>query len=153
MTASAEDARSLVDTNVVIDAHDQRDPAKHAVALELWRRLSDQGRLVLSSQVFNEFCPVMMRPNRPVRLKPDQLSLILRDLEAISEVVPVTPSITFRALDAIQPYGLSFWDALIWAAAAENGVEVLDTEDFQDGRAVEGVRFVNPFAAGSTPVS
>jgi predicted nucleic acid-binding protein len=31
--------------------------------------------------------------------------------------------------------------------AQENGVSVLYTEDFRDGRDVEGVRFANPFAA------
>jgi predicted nucleic acid-binding protein len=40
---------------------------------------------------------------------------------------------------------LSFWDALIWSAPVENNVAVIYTEDFQDGREVEGVRFVNPF--------
>ena len=42
-------------------------------------------------------------------------------------------------------HGLSFWDALIWAAAAENGIKTVYTEDYQDGREIEGVRFVNPF--------
>ena len=49
-------------------------------------------------------------------------------------------------------HGLSFWDALIWSAAVENNVTVIYTEDFQDGRVVEGVRFVNPFAS-ATPAS
>jgi predicted nucleic acid-binding protein len=42
-------------------------------------------------------------------------------------------------------HGLSFWDALVWAAARKDGVPVLDTEDFQAGRDVEGVGFVNLF--------
>jgi predicted nucleic acid-binding protein len=40
---------------------------------------------------------------------------------------------------------LSFWDALIWAAAKENGIPVVYTEDFQHGRDIEGVRIINPF--------
>ena len=65
---------------------------------------------------------------------------------AIGEVVLVTPTITLRALDAIPRHGFSFWDSLIWAAAKENGVEVVYTEDFQHGRDIEGVRIINPFA-------
>ena len=42
-------------------------------------------------------------------------------------------------------HGLSFWDALIWAAAKENDVPMIYTEDFQDGRDIEGVRYSNPF--------
>ncbi len=145
MTASVEDVRGLVDTNIVIYAYDRDDPAKHAVALELLERLSDRGGLVFSAQVFNEFCSVMMRPKRAIRLAPDRLSILLRELEKAGEVVPITPSMTFRALDAMPRHGLSFWDALIWAVAAENGVPVLSTEDFQHGRVIDGVRFINPF--------
>jgi predicted nucleic acid-binding protein len=151
MNELAEDPRSLVDTNIVVYAYELDDPVKHPVAWELIARLSSQGRLVLSSQVFNEFCSVMMRPSRPGRLSPDQLSVILHDIQAISEVVPVTPAMTLRALGAMQPHSLSFWDALIWAAAAENGISVIYTEDYQDGREVEGVRFVNPFFAAGSP--
>jgi predicted nucleic acid-binding protein len=93
----------------------------------------------------------MMRPNRVTRSGPDQLSVILRDLETVSEVLPVTPSLTFRALEAMPRHGLSFWDALIWAAAAEHGVPVLYTEDFQHGREIEGVRFLNPFLPDTSP--
>jgi predicted nucleic acid-binding protein len=114
----------------------------------LLERLSNQGGLVFSAQVFNEFCSVMMRPSRPARLAPDQLSIVLRELEATGDVVPITPELTFLALDAMPRHGLSFWDALIWAAAADNGIPVLYTEDFQDGRDIAGVRFVNPFADG-----
>ena len=54
-------------------------------------------------------------------------------------------AVTLRALDGIPRYGLSFWDSLIWATARENQVFTIFSEDFQDGREIEGVRFVNPF--------
>jgi predicted nucleic acid-binding protein len=40
---------------------------------------------------------------------------------------------------------------LIWSAAAENGVAMIDTADFQDGREIEGVRFINPFVHPTPP--
>jgi len=54
----------------------------------------------------------------------------------------LTSAITLRALDAIPTHGFSFWDALIWAAAKENGIPVVYTEDFQHGRDIEGVRII-----------
>jgi predicted nucleic acid-binding protein len=42
---------------------------------------------------------------------------------------------------------LSFWDALIWVAAKTHGIPRIYTEDFQHGRVLEGVKFVNPFAS------
>jgi len=41
---------------------------------------------------------------------------------------------------------LPFWDALLWATAKAAGVSVVLSEDFQDGRELEGVQFRNPFS-------
>ena len=49
------------------------------------------------------------------------------------------------AMRAVIDYRLSFWDAMLWATVRRVGVRLLITEDFQDGRVLEGVRFVNPF--------
>jgi len=51
------------------------------------------------------------------------------------------------AMRAVREHRLSFWDALLWATVRRAGVGLLISEDFQDGRVLEGVRFVNPFAA------
>jgi len=42
---------------------------------------------------------------------------------------------------------LSFWDALIVAAALKANAERLVTEDLQHGRRIRGLEFVNPFTA------
>jgi len=47
----------------------------------------------------------------------------------------------------VRQYQFSFWDAQIWAAAKLNQVPVVLSEDFNAGAIIEGVRFVNPFAA------
>jgi predicted nucleic acid-binding protein len=53
---------------------------------------------------------------------------------------------------AVREYQLPFWDALLWATARRAGVAVLVSEDFQDGRVVEGVRFANPFVPENAAV-
>jgi predicted nucleic acid-binding protein len=146
MTGTAADPRALVDTNVVVYAYDPADPMKHERARELLRELSDANCLVYSTQVLNEFCSVMMRPTRPSPLAPGRVAVILRNLAATGDVLALTPDMTLLALDAMGPYALSFWDALIWAAAKTDGISVIHTEDFQHGRVIEGVRFHNPFA-------
>ena len=50
------------------------------------------------------------------------------------------------AMRAVRDHRLSFWDAMLWATVRRAGVRVLLSEDFQDGRTLEGVRFVDPFA-------
>jgi len=42
---------------------------------------------------------------------------------------------------------LSYYDAQIWATARLNQVATVFTEDFQDGRRLDGVQFVNPLLA------
>jgi predicted nucleic acid-binding protein len=138
-------AKALVDTNVLIYAHDFREPDKQARAQHLLDELEDARTGVFSAQVLNEFYATITRPTRPGRLSPDEAAQIIRDLAAAWEVLPVTVAVTLRALDAMPQHGFSFWDALIWATAKEGNVEVVCTEDFQHGREVEGVKFINPF--------
>ena len=47
---------------------------------------------------------------------------------------------------AEERFRLSWWDALIVAAAHRQGCGHLLTEDLADGRDLDGVRVVNPFA-------
>jgi predicted nucleic acid-binding protein len=140
MTGSTASTRKMVDTNVLIYAFDPAAGDKRTRAVDLIRKLSEDGELAVSVQVLNEFYNVATRPNKPPSLAHEDAKQVAQDLANVSEVLPLTSAVTFRALDAIPRHGLSFWDALIWAAAKENGVTVIYTEDFQHGRDVEGVR-------------
>jgi predicted nucleic acid-binding protein len=145
MIATSVVERGLADTNVVIYAYDPTDKQKHDTAKALLRRLSDAGRLVLSVQVLNEFSSVMLRPRGGVTLSIAEVSDAIQWLGATAELVPLTSAMTSMALGAVGRHQLSFWDALIWAAAKESSVPLIYSEDFQHGREIEGVRFVNPF--------
>jgi predicted nucleic acid-binding protein len=54
MIASTDSQIALVDTNIVVYAYDLDDPRKHTIARELIEQLSNQGRLVWSTQVFRD---------------------------------------------------------------------------------------------------
>ena len=56
-----------------------------------------------------------------------------------------TPELYSRALEVQERYRLSFWDALIVAAALEARCTRLLTEDLQHGQTIEGLRVENPF--------
>jgi len=62
-------------------------------------------------------------------------------------VVAADESDLDRAMRAVEHHRLSFWDAMLWATAERAGCSLLFSEDFQDGRRLEGVLFVDPFAA------
>ncbi|MBK1836494.1 hypothetical protein JHL17_03630 [Azospirillum sp. YIM B02556] len=50
------------------------------------------------------------------------------------------------AMRVHRDHGIQFWDGMIWSVAKRAGSRVLFSEDLQDGRELEGVRFLNPFA-------
>lgn len=58
---------------------------------------------------------------------------------------PVDRATMQRARTIQARHRLSWWDALVVAAAREQGCAVLLTEDLQDGALIDGVRIRNPF--------
>lgn len=54
-----------------------------------------------------------------------------------------------RSVNFVHPgedgYQLPLWDALIVRAAQAAGCSTLYSEDFQDGKVIDGLRIVNPF--------
>ncbi|MET0539712.1 MAG: PIN domain-containing protein [Xanthobacteraceae bacterium] len=73
---------------------------------------------------------------------------IRRTVEAWRAVLPVhaaDDSDVLAALAAVKSHRMAFWDAMLWASARRAGVRHLLTEDLQDGFALQGVTFVDPF--------
>ena len=142
---------AFVDTNILVYAFDSTDPTRQRSAAQLLSRLMDEDRLRLSTQVLQEFYVTMTRKARPPwtpergLAKLDDFAawpVIISDLSLIREAV-------LLSRDAV----LSFWDALIVAAAARSGADTLYTEDLNDGQMIKGVRVVNPFSSQETAVS
>jgi predicted nucleic acid-binding protein len=73
---------------------------------------------------------------------------IRRTIDAWRAVLPIQAADDddlAAALEAVRAHRMPFWDAMLWASAQRAGVRHLLTEDLQDGFALQGVRFVNPF--------
>lgn len=136
---------ALVDTNIVVYAYDPSEPSKQALSQKLLRALSSTESLVFSAQVLNEFAAVLLRKRTQSGMTYEEIRSVVEELVSLGRVVPLTSEATFLALDVLQRHGLSFWDALIWATAKGQGIRQIYSEDFQHGRDLEGVRFVNPF--------
>ncbi len=135
----------LIDANIFVYAYDLADPDKHEKALRLIEEVTRRGDLVLSAQVVNELAWTLLRRGSDFGLGPEDVRAIIDDVIQSATVVSVTPDLTLKALAARLENGLSFWDALIWAAAHVHQLTTIYTEDFQHDREVEGVRFLNPF--------
>jgi predicted nucleic acid-binding protein len=134
-------ARVFVDTNVLIYALDDADLEKRDAArvwrAELWK--SRRGRI--SYQVLQEFY-VKVTQKRPSARREAQSEV--RDLLAWKPVT-ADEGLLERAWKLQDRYKLSFWDALIVAAAKAAACRYLLTEDLQADQDFEGVVVVDPF--------
>jgi len=135
----------LLDTNVLLYALDQNEPAKQTIAIEVMEALELGGHGMLSVQCLAEFATAATRRLRPP-LTPET---ILRHLERFAHfytVFDLTVPIVLEAARGVRDHRLSYYDAQLWATARLNQVPAIFTEDFTAGRTLEYVRYVNPFA-------
>ncbi len=135
----------LVDTNVLIYAHDRSERSKQRWAIDVLDRIAAAGNGALSAQVLSEFYNTATRKLSPP-LTLEQAEAQIGHFVSVWTVFDVTPKVVLEAVRGVREHSLSFWDAQIWAAARLNHVPVVLSEDFNPGAVIEGVQFVNPFA-------
>jgi len=132
--------KAFFDTNVLVYA--ATNDAKKLRADDCLRRGG-----TISVQVLNEFVHVAHR-----KLRHDwpliELALGLFR-SSLDNVVPITLGTHTYAVSLARDHGLSFYDALIVAAAIEAGCDTLFTEDMQHGRKFGGLTIVNPFTGSA----
>lgn len=133
----------FVDTNVFVYRHDRGDPAKQARADEWITHLvrSRTGRL--SFQVLQELYLTLTGKVR-IGFDPLEAREIVRDL-TVWQPVGIDLRILERAWHVQDDHSVSWWDAVIVAAAQSLGCSILLTEDLQHGHEFGEVRVVNPF--------
>jgi predicted nucleic acid-binding protein len=130
-------AERFFDTNVLIytfAAGDRRSARAEAL-------LAEGG--VIGVQVLNEFTNVVRRKLGWDWPQVDAALAVIAEL--MEPVRHLTVDIHSHAVTLARSSALSFYDALIVAAAADAGCRVLLTEDLQHGRKFGGVTIQNPF--------
>ncbi|HXU08691.1 MAG TPA: PIN domain-containing protein [Blastocatellia bacterium] len=132
---------NAVDTNILIYAHDPRDPLKQQTADLLVQSLPDT---VLLWQVACEFISAS-RKLTSFGFNREKAWQELRNLQrAWTLKLPSLPVLD-TAERVLGDYSLSYWDAMIIAASLEGGVTCLYSEDFDAYSSIEGLSLVNPF--------
>jgi len=140
---------ALVDSNLLVYAYDHSEPEKQQRSLDILRRIVHGGGQ-LSTQVLGEFFRAVttkLRPPVPVSDAHTQVAALTRAWK----VLPVTSLIALEAARGVRDHRLAYWDAQLWATARLNQVGTVLSEDFADGRVIEGVVFRDPFARAFDP--
>ena len=148
---------ALVDTNVLVYAYDPGSSAKQRIAEELLAAGILDGSLVLSHQALVEFVAATSRPRPAAGESPGRplLSPVLasRAVETFLAALPVlypNEEVVRTALRGAAGYGLSWYDAHLWAYAEVFGVPEILSEDFEHGRSYGAVRVIDPFRGAET---
>ena len=133
----------FVDTNVFVYLHDDSEPQKKTRA-DKWISLLVRDRSGrVSFQVLQELYATLTSKRR-LKVDVEEARSIVREL-AVWQPVAADLAMMKRAWVLQDRLPLSWWDALIIAAAQTCECKVLLTEDLQHGQEFGAVRVVNPF--------
>ena len=134
------DKQVFVDTNILIYAHDKDAGEKYLTAraaLEsLWHRPILPS---ISIQVLQEFYVNLIRRNVKTS---DVRETVVNYLEW--DVINNDRKLLLEGMRLKDRFSISFWDALIVAAAQTAKAKELWSEDLNPGQSYEGVVVVNP---------
>ena len=139
--------RLTLDTNILVYATDASSD-KHAAASRLLERAAEADS-IQTLQSLGE-CFHVLRRKRHLGLELARTTV--DNLRRLFPIIEHRLDDLDDAIVAVSAHQIAFWDAMLWATAKRAGCRLLLSEDFQDGRTLEGVTFVNPFKPENTRI-
>ncbi|OHD71502.1 MAG: hypothetical protein A2W19_15965 [Spirochaetes bacterium RBG_16_49_21] len=134
----------FIDTNLWVylfsDSESSDDMKKNASVKHLLRESPD---IIVSAQVLSELSNVLLKKmNFPV----DKIRNIIYEMTESIEIKPVDERDISYALDIVERYKISWFDALIAASAINSKTDTLYSEDLQHGLEIDrSIKIINPF--------
>ena len=134
-------SKVFLDTNIFIYALDKRDAKKQLRSRELLGEIIDSQNGCVSTQVIQEF---YVSATKKLGVKPSKAMKLLDGFDNF-EVIQISVNLIMDAARFSSSNKISFWDALIIAAAKCSSCSVVMSEDLNSGQRIGGVRIENPF--------
>jgi predicted nucleic acid-binding protein len=136
--------RVALDSNILIYAELEPESEKGTRSAGLILRAARDG--VIPAQVLGEYLRFIQR-RAPAAFEEAirQASIY----QAAFLTSSTTDAIINKASEMARAHRMQLWDGVVCAASIEAGAKALMTEDMQDGRTIEGLRLINPFAAAN----
>lgn len=132
---------SFFDTNLLIYLYDTGQPDKHRKAKELFTDEASANRVLISTQVLQEFYAAVTSKKIMDKEIAEQAVIKFMQLPVKQIDLPEIQAAMWRN----RTDQISFWDALIIETALSGGASILWSEDFQHGRVFDGLEVRNPF--------
>jgi predicted nucleic acid-binding protein len=137
-------AEVFIDTNVFL--YSLSDRPEEQTKAERARQFLLTKNWGWSVQVAGEFYHVATSAKRQFQL-PHSSAMEYLETWLKFPTASLYPSTVLNALQLRDRFHLSYWDALIIAAAQDLGCGTIYSEDLNDGQDYGGVKVVNPFLA------
>ncbi len=137
--------KAFFDTNILAYEFDERESQKQAVAIEFINKWRPSGYMIISTQVLQELYVVLSQKLKPP-VKEEIAEEVIQCYSKL-DVVVIEPPLILEGISIKRRYKISFWDALIVAAAKSASCKIIFTEDLSHGMKIEGVEIVNPFVS------
>lgn len=105
--------------------------------------LCNYENICISSQILNEIANVLYRKHSTI---PNDIAVYLKEIVQDTELFILSDLETLEALTLIEDYKLSFYDALVIAAALKSSCSILYPEDMQHQQIIRNkLTIINPF--------
>ena len=136
--------RVALDSNILIYAELEPESEKGTRSAALILRAARDG--VIPAQVLGEYLRFVQR-RAPAAFEDAMRQATL--YQAAFLTPPTTDAVVNKAAALARAHRMQLWDCVVCAASLDAGAKVLMTEDMQDGRIIDGLRVINPFAAAN----
>lgn len=135
-----------VDSNILVYAFDSTAGDRHEAAAALMERapLAD---CTLIAQCLAEFLNVIRRK------QPTYFNEATEQASRWAKTLPVLHTSAEHVINGAlfsARYKLQLFDSIIWQIACASSIDVLLSEDLQDGFEAEGMRVLDPFVAANS---
>jgi predicted nucleic acid-binding protein len=132
----------FVDSSLFVYAFDAAAQAKMARAREVVNQVAQRRDGFISTQVLNETFANLIKPTKAA-LNRDEARIVIESIVANHDIAPITLDLVRQAIGITIRYQVSYYDALIVAAASTHGARYLLTEDLQAEQVIDGVRILH----------
>lgn len=133
----------FIDTNILVYANDRSEKEKQDRAKQILFDGIAHGNIAISSQVLGEFYVTVTR--KIVKTLASKIAQKQIGLFKSIEIVDINFYLVMQAIRISRMHSLSYWDALIIAAAEKSKCSIIYSEDLNPGQVIDGVTVENPF--------
>lgn len=134
---------SFIDTNILVYSYDTQDAVKQEKAQAILAGGVTNETCFLSVQVLGEFFNVVTKQIQDPMSSEEAKKIV--DILCFMPVLDIDLAMVKRAIDTHIVYHISYWDALIIAAAERAECKQIYSEDLNHGQIYNDIRVKNPF--------